>query len=295
MMPTPQRRAFASIITARTGDEILIPRIRALLTNPSLKAFGIKMPPMSPRAPDGWFHPSTHPGWPERMLTYYLMAHRLSGVVSVASQQSQEPLELVDEDKDLTGLFAIYQGHWLHGFTQHVLLQGNLLQVINPKGRTSADKVERPLVDPVLRSRGHIDGMLDIEHCRLEAPTGLELKSMNSFKLSKCPKGPARDRARLEWLKESNYGYYLQAQEYMRLGAYGEQRMLLIAPAYPFDMVEIAIPYDAPVAEATALKYARVLDHYLSGTLPDPCCAVGSPQASSCPARRVCPIGRMSA
>jgi hypothetical protein len=278
---TPVRRAFTAVMGSRVSDEILIPRLRVLLTDPDLRSFKITMPRTGHRSPDGWFHPSTHPSWPERLLTYYLRASEPGGAA------------LDSEVLDHTSTVTIAQGHWLHAYLQHVLLLADLVVVANPQGRDSAEKVEYPLVDEEHRSRGHADGLLNADTCGLDVVSGLELKSMNSFKLAKCPTGPARSPERVAWLVDTNPGYYLQAQEYMRMGGWAEQRLLIVAPSYPFALAEIAIPYDARTAEATAAKYARVLRAHADCDLPDPCCAAGSSEASSCPARYVCPVGQM--
>lgn len=284
-LPDRPGRAFASALLARSSEdrELVIPRLWMILRDPRFAGFNIEMPPARTTThSDGWFHPSTHPGWQERLLVYYLR-----------SGDPASGVRLVKEVLEPSSTMAIYQGHWVHAFLQHLLAEANIVTLV--PGRKGKMQVEVPVKDPHLRSRGHMDGLLNSETLSLDRQVGLEIKSMGGWRMGDIPKGGPSDPRRLAWLVGKSPAYYLQAQEYMRMHGHSLQCLLFVSPGFPFDMTEIHVPFDPTIASTIVDKYTVVRKHHAEGTLPDPCCSVGSPQASSCPARYVCPIGVASA
>ena len=63
---------FNRLIKDISEDKILIPVIRAALSDPDFKAFDVRVDGWEPRPYDGWFHPSTHATWNVRQLWLYL-------------------------------------------------------------------------------------------------------------------------------------------------------------------------------------------------------------------------------
>jgi hypothetical protein len=272
-----QAREFQRLLKGAFSDEVLIPILRALLTNPRFDGFEVPIPDFRPRRPDGWFHPSTHPLWPERMLWWYLVA----------------PERLLDVELDTDGAMATTQGTFWHSFLQHVMLVHGLVLIMNPEGRFPHDKVEFFVSDEEHGARGAMDGVLNPDKLPLTVPIGLEIKTMRPSKLNTCPKGGPKDPARLEWLKKKCPEYYAQAQEYLRMSGYTEQRFLFIGIEYPFYMLEISVPFSYGDSQVVVDKYRRVRQAVAGGYMPDPCCTPKSTLAKQCTARGVCPVGMM--
>ncbi len=271
-------RELKRVLKGALTGEVIIPPLRTILTNPKFDGFEVPIPEFKPRPPDGWFHPSTHPLWPERMLYYYLT----------------EPDKLMDSELDTDGAMATTQGTFWHAFMQHVMLMHDLVLIMNPRGKYPHDKVEYPVSDPELGSRGSMDGVLNPDTLNIDIPIGLEIKTMFSAKLNRCPKGTPDSPQKLAWLKEKCPEYYAQAQEYLRMSEYTQQRFLFVGLEYPYPMVEIAVPFSYGDAYQVADKYRNVRQAVADGIAPDPCCGIRSVQAKQCVARSVCPIGRAS-
>lgn len=265
---------FARILKGALKDEVIIPPLRAVLTAPRFDGFTVEIPDFHPRSPDGWFHPSTHPLWPERLLWFYI----------------NNPDDFLDTDLDTDGTLATTQGTFWHAFIQHVMLMHDMVLEMTPQAAHTWDKVEYFVSDPIVMSRGAMDGVLNPDVLNIDEPIGLELKTMRSAKLSTCPKGGAKDPSRVEWLKTKCPEYYAQAMEYLRMSGYSEQRFLFMGLEYPFPMVEISVPYDYSTAMLTVEKYRRVRQAVADGDLPDPCCEPRSATSRSCQARAVCPV-----
>lgn len=124
---------FRRVLTDIHDKKILIPTIRAALADPDFAGFTLEIEPWLARAPDGWFHPSTHATWTARQLTY-LLSH---------------PEYFVEGTRDLLFVLAVTQGKFWHTFIQHVLLDHHVLV-----------QDEVPLIDPEHNRRGHTDGRL---------------------------------------------------------------------------------------------------------------------------------------
>ena len=59
---------------------------------------------------------------------------------------------------------------------------------------------------------------------------------------------------------------------------------------YPWVLKEFHIPANIQYQRDIANKYASVIHHAKEDIMPTPCCATGSKQARTCPARAVCPV-----
>lgn len=255
--PSPNFRKF---LKGAAGGEIAIPILRAILYNPTFKSFTITMPDMGGRKPDSWFHPSTHPMWPERLLYYYLAY----------------PEQMLNEVLDPTSTMAINQGHYWHSLVERCLMDSGYLL-----GH------EVPVVDEETGSRGHMDGLTrDYE--------AFEFKTMNRTKLSKFPNGAPDDPELIAALKEFKPEYYYQGQEYMRISGYTKWRAVFLALEYPFEMREIAMPYDPIAGNQIREKYLRVRQAVADQRPPMECC--GTPRSKlvkMCPARALCPTAML--
>lgn len=236
--------------------EIILPVIRAYLYDPNFPAFEVKVKGSQHRAPDGWFHPSTHPTWGERQLYYYLAFPEL----------------LVNEPLDPLGAMATTAGNFWHSFISVIGIESGILK-----------DVDVAVQDDATGARGEMDG--------IGADFGFEFKTMNELKLSRLPKqaGP-EDPEVLEWLKTKCPQYYGQVQEYERLSGYEEFRMVILHTGYPFDMREIMIPRDEKFIRDVKEKYLRVRQDVADQRMPEPCCGARSEMSKTCPAKETCPI-----
>lgn len=228
-------------------DEILIPALHTSLNDPTFKGFNIEIEPWSARPPDGYFHPSTQATWNVRQLALYLMAP-----------------ELIEQERmQLTGVFAITQGHFWHMFIQHVLTETKLL-VEDEVGFTDEDH----------KRRGHMDGLLVINGER----QGLEIKTMNQFTLPKI--------STMAELREKKPGYWAQAQEYMDVFDLDKMRFLIISPSYPFPMKEFVVKADPKHQERRREIYKGAIEIASRGSLPLP--AGGCCQQEHCQVKKAC-------
>ncbi len=259
-MVTKQSPNFRRFLKGAAGGEVAIPILRAILYDPKFKSFNIVMPDMGGRKPDNWFHPSTHPLWPERLLYYYLAnADRI-----------------VPEMLDPTSTMAINQGHFWHSLIQRCLMDANYLI-----GQ------EVPVADEQTGSRGHMDGLTKDHEV-------FEFKTMNRTKLSKIEKGAPDDPAVLASFKEMKPEYFAQGQEYMRLSGYRRWRGVILALEYPFEMREVVMDYDHIFCEQLRQKYLRVRQAVADQRPPLECCGTpGSKVVKSCPARLLCPTAAL--
>ena len=267
------QRIFQSIQV----EDLLISRLSLALNNPEILNFSIALRDLGNRRPDGWFHPSTHPLWPELKLYWYMT----------------EPERIVSESRNITDTLTVTQGSFWHAFVQYVLLDNGLLKEVNPSKEHAHDKVEWFVKDDALKSRGALDGVLVSENLGLDQLTTFEFKTLNATKMRSAPSNGAFSRERREWFKEKFPPYYLQAQEYMRLSGSRSHQVLMMAIEYPFDMVEINLPYDAETAGRTVAKYRFVLECVEKRMPPSEfCCRPNSTAATAtCIARTVCPRG----
>jgi hypothetical protein len=275
-MPTIESRQFRQLLAGIRDKEVLIPRLRAYWFNPNLPFVSIPTRDFEQRLPDGWFHPSEHPLWPERMLYYYLAF----------------PNKMVPEPSDMNKVLAVTQGIFWHYFTQSCLEDLGLLRIVNPKGHHAWQRVEKFVQDKRLLSKGSMDGQLNSDNIpTLSADEGFEFKTMSVAKMSGCPRGAPDDMDRLTWWKTKNTQYYAQNQEYLRMSGLSFMRVLILGLQSPFPMIELRVPYSYGEAMKVADKYARVIQALADRNLPDPCCSPKSQEAIECPARNVCPIG----
>ena len=218
--------------------------------------------------PDGWFHPSTHPLWPERKLYLYL-AH---------------PEKFIAEEKGHMGVLSITMGTAMHGFVSMCL--DDLGVLVKPPAdepcRCGDPECDEWYVEDVLTgARGHQDGRLAINGGR----QGFEFKTIS-------PKARLPEDLDLDWLKEKHPDYYAQQQEYMRLSGYRFTVILFLVMGYPWESREIHIPYDAAFAEGVADKYLRVRAALADREIPRiECCKPRSATARACEVRAACPVG----
>ena len=267
---------FRRLLKGAGQGEVIAPILRAALWNPNFKSFSVKMPGFEERPPDGWFHPSTHPLWPERLLYYYL---------SDATRLTVEPF-------DPHTIMAFAQGHFWHEFIQHVGIDNNVLR--RPPGPCPCgckSKKEWYVEDKETGSRGHMDGIVDPDTAAVDEPEVFEFKTMRPGRASRLPKLPPGDPELVEFFRKMVPDYYAQGQEYLRLSGYRRWRGLILSMEYPFDMREIVMGVDHAHNFEIEQKYRRVRQAVADQTIPQPCCGPRTKEAKECPARLICPVG----
>ena len=257
---SPTKANFRTVVTSLSKGEVLIPLIRSYLDDPAFPEFRVTVKRFINRPPDGWFHPSTHPTWPERMLYYYLM----------------HPEEFIGEPYDPLSALTVTQGQFWHSFMETCRLDCGYLTAANV-----------PVADADAGSRGEMDGASRDGEV-------YELKTMREPKARKIAKGNPDDPEVLASFRQLVPGYYAQGQEYMRLSGLKRWRLLIISLEWPFPMREISMRYEPAVAERVRQKYLNVRQAVEDERPPQPCCGPGSKEAQVCPARAVCPVGRRS-
>ena len=209
------------------------------------------------RAPDGWFHPSTHPLWGERQLWYYL----------------KNTEGLVSREMEYMGALSTSMGTAVHEFIQMCLTTQGVLT-----------DTEVYVADEKHKSHGSMDGVLDIPRWGQGV---FEFKTTNNVALNSIMDND------IEALKKKWMPYYAQVQEYMRISGYSKAIILFMGMGYPWTLKEFQVDFDEAWALSVAKKYENVIAAYQANEMPEPCCAPGSKKSTECFARMVCPIAQM--
>jgi len=264
---------FRKMAAGLAQGEILVPLLRSRLWDPDFKGFDIHINGYSSRPPDGWFHPSTHPMFGERLLYYYI----------------SQPEKIIKEIFDPASTMTVTQGQFWHEFFQNVLLEAGALQR-NPQ-ETGRNPAEWFWSDPLTKARGWSDGLT------VAAVTGVEeiaeLKTMRGPKAAKIPAGAPDSPEVQKGFRDLVPGYYAQAMEYMRLSGRRRWRCVIVTLEWPFPLREVVLDYDQFAAYEIAEKYRRVLQA-VADHRPPPFCCSGGKAAVDCPARGICEMGRVS-
>jgi hypothetical protein len=268
--------------TATTGA-VLAPAVRRYIAEGRFpRNTKIVLPGGDPnREPDDWFHPSTHPTMTARQLYYYLMEPKL-----------WEP-----EPWGYEGRMSVTVGTLEHAIVRMALEdlgfwqrpKGTCPCCQRPYGQGEGECDEPGVADPVLRRRGHMDGVILTPQLGM---TGYDLKTINHFAVGKIPDDPAGLPA-IEWLKTKHPYYYGQMQDYMALSGLRKVVMLFIGMGLPWHLKEIHVDYDPAYVIALEAKYRLVRQCVEAGEPPQElCCPPFSKEAAACPATS-CMIKKM--
>lgn len=197
---------------------------------------------------DGFFHPSTHPGWGERRL--FLAFHPL-----YKDEQIREP-------RTVQGEMTLSMGSALHGIVQTQLQMAGVLREEN---------IEFEYVDRENNTRGRIDFILDL-------PRGetipVELKTVNSYSFNKVTE--VRDY----WDTQLSMGLDNSGHDYGIL--------LALESGWPYKMKEFRVKRNDKVLSEVYAKFHRVLDALEEDSMPEPCCIPKSATHKKCPFRHFC-------
>ncbi len=241
---------FRSVVKAAHKGEIFVPIFRSYLMEGNFPSFNIES--------RGWKENEREPdGW------FHPSTHPTMDDRQLYYYMT-EPTRMIKEQFDSTSIMAMVAGTFWHAFIQMAGLDIGLIT-----------DVEVGVEDETYRSRGSMDGLLS-------SGDALEIKTMALTKMGnitdvftfmlKCPE------------------YYAQAQEYLRMSGRDRMVVVLVNTAYPFEMREIHVPYNASAANETCRKYTKVLQAIADQRPPAACCMPKSKESRACMARTVCPI-----
>lgn len=224
----------------------------------------------SNRPPDGWFWPSTHPVWPERMLYTYLT----------------EPETLPREERRYMNTLSLTMGTAVHGFIETCLEQIGLRpKTLNTCTMCSHGECsESGVFDAETKSRGHMDGVLDLSRL-LRGNKILHEISAFEFKTLSTPQAIQRLEAEgVDYYRKKWPEYYAQNQEYLRLSGLPSIVVLFMRMGYPWTMVELHIAADPIYQRDQRDKYLRVREAAEATVAPD-CC-----HSSGCALKDLCSV-----
>lgn len=228
------------------------------------------------RSPDGWFHPSTHPGWTERSLYAYLT----------------QPAALDLRGWNYEGRLSANLGTMAHELIKEALIDDGAL--IRPDGDVCDSCLlprkgrglkcnEHGFSDTFTMSRGHIDGML---HPRLGLGVGgMDLKTSNGMSMKNLTNGD------VEFFRTKWPYYYDQMQEYMRISGLRFFIVLFLSMGFPWEMKEVRVDYDEVRAFEIERKYLRVREAAEAGKVPGDCCKFSGKSNDECPSATLCRRG----
>jgi hypothetical protein len=164
-----------------------------------------------------------------------------------------------------------------------VLLEptGTCVSCGRPHGRGDNQCSEWGVCDPVLRRRGHIDGLTELP--TLDGVGVYDLKSCNPMVLKDIT-----DHDIQAFRKRWPY-YYSQMQEYLALTGKAWGIVLFLGVSQGWPTKEFLIPRDEAYITALEAKYRTVRQYEAAGTLPPVACCAGGATARKCPAT-TCPI-----
>ena len=252
---------------------IVKPILHNYLFDAAFPAFTMDFPKQEmARAPDGWFHPSTHPLWTDRQLYYYLT----------------RPGGMQAERLEYMSTLSVTVGKAMHGFIEMCLTDAGLRPLDLQRCTMCPPEAhcdEAGVMDEESRSRGHMDGVLSLTHLHHDFAEDFpvfEFKTTNIMKLSKIKDLDLATYRKL-WPE-----YYAQIQEYMRMSGKRMAVVLFMSMGYPWEMREFHVPFDRAFATGIRDKYLSVIDlaEHAEKTNYTRCC--GKPK--SCPAKAVCTI-----
>lgn len=197
------------------------------------------------RAPDNWFHPSTHPTMHPRVLYQYL-AH---------------PEVFPVEKKQYMGTLAVTLGKVVHEFIEVCLGDAGIRPAELQRCTTCPPRkkcTEPGVLDEELGERGHMDGLLTFEGI----PNVPEEKVFPVFEFKTGHDNFSRltkiedldlDTFRTKWPD-----YYAQQQRYLRMSKRRWSIVLMMEVSYPFVMREFHVPYDIAFNAQVDAKYRQV-------------------------------------
>lgn len=280
---TPRLRRYANVVL--TSDTVLLPRLAGYFSaqkfpqHVDARLIGRNVE----RKPDGWFHPSTHPGWSERQLYVYLT----------------QPEHLTRRAWNYEGRMSANLGTMAHELVKEALLDDGCL--IKPEGEfcgscglprkgrgRQVTCNEHGFSDDVTGSRGHLDGLLNPKILKpINGLGGFDLKTSNEMSVKRLENND------VEYFRKKWPYYYDQMQEYMRISGLRYFIVLFLSLGYPWEMKEVRVDFDELRSYEIETKYLRVRTAVEEGVVPNDCCRYNPAVKSKdeCPAADACRRG----
>lgn len=250
-MPT-----FTYVGDMAVADMLVKPLLVGYLTSDAAYEMTIRTERPRERAPDGWFHASSHPSLEVPELVAYLRAPR------------EVPKEM---PRDYVMMMATTIGTIMHEVSRQALEKKLKLAIPPPRGECLACHRPRPgkcrehaVTDAALGARGHLDGILNftevptrdiprdpgvIEPGLLARLHGYDFKTAMTMTLKDVPEmNEAAFKAK--WPR-----YWWQAQEYMRMTGLRQYIVLVMGIGTPWTMKEFHIRYSAAAAADIERRY----------------------------------------
>ena len=244
-MPT-----FQTIAKFAAQGCLVKPLLMQFLTSREAFRMTIRTARPQERVPDGWFHPSAHPGLSAGQLYAYLTA--------------PPPPPPDEEDFDYIGRMSVMFGTIYGEVVRQALVQLKLMVPVRagtcmacgqPQPRPCREHGAR---HAATRSTGHLDGIVAFaplgawSYASSEV-WGFELKTIKVFRLLDAPDmDPAYFRER--WPH-----YWWQVQEYMWLTGLARYIVLFVGLGNPWELREYHIEADPRAAWEIESKYVTAL------------------------------------
>lgn len=267
---------FSSVMRQSAQGLLVAPLIRNFIqSTPDLGWPGVPAKSLAGRPPDGYFHPSQHPLWPERALYTYL-----------ARPDRIEVEHLTYESR----LNVTFGSAW-HRLQQHVLdrigvrpAELNRCRVC-PPGTCPSDGEEAGFVDERTGERTHVDGVLVLPG--RDGPVLWEGKTAAEHTWAATKRLREMTDLDTDSFRRVYPGYYAQAIRCQHLTGYRETVVTMGIIGNPWPMREFHIKYDAGHAEEITAKYLDVRQAHADQQPPR--CACPRVQRPSCPGAAGCP------
>lgn len=193
---------------------------------------------------DGWFWPSTHPTWPERMLWLYL----------------NDPDSLPEDYRLFMNTLALTMGTAVHGFVEVCLeAMGLRTKELNTCTTCPPERgcTEPGFVDEETGTRGHMDGVLDLSGLKPLPPRVPEIAGFE-FKTASERVINGIEDLDVDTYRRKKPEYYAQNQEYMRISGNTMIIVVFMQLGWPWTMKEVHVPYDEVYARQMKGKYLSV-------------------------------------
>lgn len=197
---------------------------------------------------DGMFHPSTHPLLGARLL-WYMFHPEYAG-------------KLLYERRTMSSMMTLAMGSALHAIVQQQMVMANIL---------TPERVEVEYVNRDHNVRGRIDFITDHPKHGL---IPVEMKTQNTYSYRK------QNEIKPSW----------DAQLSIALTEIGHDFgvLFLVESGWPYNMREFRVRRNDALVSEIYTKYAYVLESVEFDKPPRHCCAEGSAQMKTCPARFQC-------
>jgi hypothetical protein len=251
-----KKSSYRSIFSSLADKDLLLPYLKAAIRSASWPESYTITVDSSPYygTGDGYFHPSTH-----AVSTAFNNADARYLYYRFHPEHRDH---LVFDERDTQAEMTMAMGSALHAVIQ---TQFQMAGILRP------ENVE---VDYLIKEH-HVRGRIDmiVDH-PAEGPLVTEFKTINSRSFD------SQHTIKPEW--DAQLSLALHATGY----PYGV--LLALESGYPYRFREYRVPRNDELLSSIFARFDHVRESIALNRPPDPCCALGSPQMTKCPARTQC-------